>query len=118
MRLPGPTGAGTALCEGGSEVNHGGGQGEQVACEGGEGGQELHGSGPIAGKVVRGGRSVLTFLSVRPLRQRSCALLCGVQRASEGWLVGRRSVRSRAHSSAQSLHAASLVIREGTAGRG
>ena len=40
--LPGAVRTVVPLCQGGGEVGHGGGQGEQVAGDGGEGGQKLH----------------------------------------------------------------------------
>jgi hypothetical protein len=42
--------------------------------------QDCIGAGSCHWLVVRGGRSVLTFLSVRPLRRRNCAQLCSAQR--------------------------------------
>lgn len=55
--------AGSGL-EGGGEVDRGGGQGEEVADDGGDVGPGVHRYGSDQWWVVRGGRSVLTSPSL------------------------------------------------------
>lgn len=82
MRLSGSGGSGVPLGQGGGEVGHGGGQGEQVTDGGGEGGQKLHGCSSDRWRMVRGGRSVLTQPVCGRRGRGDRALACALQAPS------------------------------------
>jgi hypothetical protein len=82
VRLSGSGGSGVPLGQGGSEVGHCGGQGEQVTGGGGEGGQKVHGCLSDRWRVVRGGRSVLTEQVCGCQARGDRALACALQAPS------------------------------------
>jgi hypothetical protein len=99
-----PARPGVPLRQGGGEVGHGGGQGEQVPSEGGEGGQKLHWFRSDRWQVVRGGRSALTLPVCGRRRRRKRALPCALRPAGAGgWRPGGTPAWSarRAHAGAQ-----------------